>query len=185
MNGTPRVDEEVLVDIKNLVALPKQWHSEADEQTHARMLEYHRSTGHYPLFAEVMPLTSDRQRQVTWNTKRAWFDDVMRVFEWKDRDRGRQWTPEDDVDDSYCDWDIEAWDDPQGERSSLLTLPSKLEDHLDSTIEQLEIEQAKVHGQSDFSTEDGITNMLIGSDDMECQAELDESAIEFAMVPNL
>jgi hypothetical protein len=63
---------------------------------------------------------------VDWTGDRGWFDECVRIARRRGHDNGLQWSGrnihEDDLSSSYCEYDLELWDDPQHERDLSMTL---------------------------------------------------------------
>ncbi|EUC58905.1 kinase domain protein [Rhizoctonia solani AG-3 Rhs1AP] len=109
---------------------------DSDIRHDARMKRW---AGYCKLYAQVQPLTRTHldDNSIDWFSKRAWFDECVRIQRHKNLHGGFWWTgawfssayhpKEGDVEDSYMEPEYSTWR-PQEERNQSLTLPGEDKD---------------------------------------------------------
>ena len=123
--------------------------SESDQLADDQMRKHRSAQGTFPLFAEIRPL--QQSSNVVWNGSRGWYDDILKVVDWRDKDDDDWWDPKDPgPENSYYGWDLDQWDDIQHEKGTSLTLHAGKEElaTLDSSIGQLEFQWERVASDS-------------------------------------
>jgi hypothetical protein len=118
--------------------------TDSDVRADARM----RKHLDYNIYVKLSPLQPTTLRHsldgaaVDWESKRGWFDDLVKVSKRRSADVGWQWTAtnriaqieDDEFSNSYFELDIEEWDNRQQERDHSLTLGPELNELLDRPI---------------------------------------------------
>ncbi|KIM74543.1 hypothetical protein PILCRDRAFT_828099 [Piloderma croceum F 1598] len=123
--------------------------TDPDIRTDARMRK-HLDYNLYAKLSFLQPNTLQHSldgTEVNWESKRGWFDDLVKISKRRSADVGWKWTAtngedqNDDDDDefsnSYFELDIEEWDNRQQERDLSLTLGPEQNELLDQKIQTI------------------------------------------------
>ena len=137
-----RLSEAELKRVQKILTINHVPLSEHDRLADEQMQNQHSLQFQFPFFAEVVHLTPTSK--VSWNASRGWFDDLVRVVDWRKKDNRDWWmAPEDSQDwsSSYRGLDVDCWDDVQEERPTCITLRQDLDELevIDSEISDLEV----------------------------------------------
>lgn len=105
----------------------------------------------YDIYVKVSPLQPNTLQHsldgaaVDWESKRGWFDDLVKISKRRSADVGWRWTAtnrvaqieDDEFSNSYFELDLEEWDNRQQERDHSLTLGPELNTLLDQQIRSI------------------------------------------------
>jgi casein kinase I family protein HRR25 len=146
---TSAITESLLQHFKRLPAEIKDTETSTDPDIRAdARMRKHLDYNIYVKLSALQPYTLRHTldgAEIDWESKRGWFDDLVKISKRRSADAGWQWTAtnrvvqneDDEFSNSYYAPDVADWDTRQQERDRSLTLEPGLNDLLDQQIRQI------------------------------------------------